>query len=100
MLCLCGGTQVRVLLLGCRGSPGAVGWRDAAELGWRRKNKLSVESQETCARHCRGQLCPKGQELSAVTELLAWERDRLGRVAGLSGVQVICHIHREEIGLR
>lgn len=100
MLCLCGGTQVRVLLLGCRGSPGAVGWCDAAELGWRRKNKLSVESQETCARHCRGQLCPKGQELSAVTELSAWERDRLGRVAGLSGVQVICHIHREEIGLR
>lgn len=68
--------------------------------GWRGKSKLFLESWEICARHCMGQLCPEGQELRAVTEVSAWEQDRLGRVVGLSGVQVIWHIHREEMGLR
>lgn len=66
--------------------------------GWRGKSKLFLESRETCAKHCMGQLCPEGQKLRAVTEVSAWEQDRLRRVAGLSGVQIIRH--GEEIGLR
>lgn len=27
--------------------------------GWKGKSKLSLESWETCARHCMGQLRPK-----------------------------------------
>lgn len=69
-------------------------FRPGMELGVRGKSKLSLESWETCARHC------VGQELCALTEVSAWEQDRLGRVAGLSGVQVIQHIHGEGIGLR
>lgn len=63
-------------------------FRPGMELGVRGK------SWETCARHC------VGQELCALTEVSAWEQDRLGRVAGLSGVRVIQHIHGEGIGLR